>query len=137
MLPWRSILSLRLTEIFIVFNPTAPRHVSDTRIYLHCLFTESLSVYSIVETSCTSEYPFVSETGIGSERHLRYIPVMITRLMLSLKKEVISQEPGWSLGEPSMHTTMKFAERRGEVSAREEICLDTFASVHEGTQSQT
>jgi hypothetical protein len=61
---------------------------------------------------------------------------MITRLMLSLKKATSSQEHGWSLGEPSVHTTMRFAERRGGVSTRDEIRMDTFAGTREGTQSQ-
>ena len=59
--------------------------------------------------------------------------------MLSLKKAASSQEHGWSLGEPTTHTTMRFAERRGGVVPRDEIRLirlDTFASTHEGTQSQ-
>ena len=60
---------------------------------------------------------------------------MITRLLLSLKKANASQEYGWNLGEPTVHTTMRFAERRGDVS-RDEMHLDTFASTHEETQSQ-
>jgi len=61
---------------------------------------------------------------------------MITRLLLSLRKAGASREYGWNLGEPTAHTTMKFAERRGGVSTGDEICLDTFASTHEGTQGQ-
>jgi hypothetical protein len=74
--------------------------------------------------------------SIGSELCLRFLPVMITRLMLSLKKAAISQEHGWSLGEPTTHATMGFAERRTGVSTRDDIRLDTFASTHERTQSQ-
>jgi len=62
-----------------------------------------------------------------------FLPVMITRLLLSLKKAVASQEYGWSLWESTTHTTMRFGERRGGVSMGDEICLDTFASKHEGT----
>ena len=80
-----------------------------------------------------SRHSFVSET-MGSKPRLRFIPVMITRLMLSLKKASASQQYGWSLGEPSAHTTMRFAEHRGGISARDEIRLDTFASTHEGIQ---
>jgi len=65
-----------------------------------------------------------------------YIPVMITRLLISLKKASASQEHGWSLGEPTTHTTMRFAERRGDVATGHEISLDTFSSTHEGTRSQ-
>ncbi|KAF9648233.1 hypothetical protein BDM02DRAFT_3261179 [Thelephora ganbajun] len=66
-----------------------------------------------------------------------YLPVMITRLMLSLRKANASQECGWSLGAPTAHTTMAFAERRGVTDAGDEVHLDTYASGHEGTQSQT
>jgi len=56
--------------------------------------------------------------------------------MLSLKKAATSQEHGWSLGELTAHTTMRFAEHRGGVGTRDEIRLDTFGSMHEGTQGQ-
>ena len=71
------------------------------------------------------------------ELGLRFIPAMITRLMLSLKKSAAPQEDRWSLGEPTVHSSMRFAERRGSVITRDEIHLDTFASMHEGAQSQT
>ena len=90
---------------------------------------------AIVEPSCMSGDLLVSET-IGSELRLRYLPVMITRLLLSLKKANASQAYGWSLGEPTVYTTMRFAEHRGGVGTRDEIRLDTFASTHEGTRSQ-
>ena len=77
---------------------------------------------------------FVASETIGSEPRLRYLLVMITRLLLSLKKASASQEYGWNLGEPTMHTAMGFAERRS-VSTRDEIRLDTLASTHEGAQS--
>jgi len=62
--------------------------------------------------------------------------VMITRLLLSLREAASSQENGWSLGEPTTHTTIRFAERRGGAATRDEISLDTFASTNEGTQIQ-
>jgi len=65
-----------------------------------------------------------------------YLSVMITRLMLSLKKAATSQENGWSFGEPTTHTTMRFAERRGGVPARDEIHLDTFASTQAEIRSR-
>ena len=68
---------------------------------------------------------FASET-IRSDPHLRYLPAMITRLLLSLKKASASQECGWTLGEPTACTTMRFAERG--VATRNEIRLDTFTS---------
>ena len=61
---------------------------------------------------------------------------MITRLLLSLKKANASEEHGWSFGEPTTHTTMKFAERRSGATTRDEVSLDTFAGTQEGTQSQ-
>jgi hypothetical protein len=72
---------------------------------------------------------------IGSEPHLRFLSVMIARLMLSLKKAAASQQGGWSFGEPTTYTSIRFAERRGD-STRDEIDLDIFASTHEGTQSR-
>ena len=60
---------------------------------------------------------------------------MITRLLLSLKKAAASKkEHGWSFGEPTTHTTMRFARRQGDTT-RDEIHLDTFASMQEGTES--
>ena len=71
-----------------------------------------------------------------SESRLRFLSVMITRLLLSLKKAAASRkEHGWSFGEPTTHTTMRFAGRRGDAT-RDEIHLDTFLSTHEGTESQ-
>lgn len=65
---------------------------------------------------------------------------MITRLLLSLKKSNASQECAWSLGEPTTHTTMRFAEHRGVANpqdeTQDEIRLDTFASTHEEAQSR-
>ena len=84
---------------------------------------------------CMSECIFAPET-IRSDPRLRYLPVMITRLLLSLRKANASQEHGWSLGELTTHTTMRFAERRDGAPTRDEIRLDTFVSTHEETQSQ-
>ena len=61
---------------------------------------------------------------------------MITRLLLSLKKANASQEHSWSFGEPTTHTTMRFAKRRGGVTVRDAVYLGTFSSAHEGAQSQ-
>jgi len=74
--------------------------------------------------------------NIESESHFRFIPVMVTRLLLSLKKAGASREDGCSLGEPTTHTTMKFAERRGGDITRNEIHLDIFASMQERTQGR-
>ena len=76
-----------------------------------------------------------SET-VGSEPCLSFLPVMVTRLMLSLKKAATSQDNGWSLGESTTHSTTRFAERRGGVFTRDEIRLDTFVSTYEEIQSR-
>ena len=81
------------------------------------------------------EHFLTSETA-GSDTCPRFPPVMITRLLLSLKKANASQEHRWSFGEPTTHTTMRFAERRGGVAVRDVIYLDTFSSTHEGARSQ-
>jgi len=73
--------------------------------------------------------------NIESESRPRFLPVMITRLLLSLKKACASQENGWSLGEPTMPTAMKFAERRGGDVTRDEIHLDIFVGTYEGNRS--
>jgi len=84
-----------------------------------------------------SEGLLVSAT-IGSEPYLRYLPVMITRLLLSLKKANASQEQAWGLRELSTHTTMEFAESRcGTTTGSHEMCLEIFASTREETQSRT
>jgi len=82
-----------------------------------------------------SQYFFVFQTA-GSDPRLRYLQVMITRLLLSLKKANASHEYAWNFGEPTAHTAMRFAERRGGISTRDEIRMDTFVSEHEGTQSR-
>ena len=74
--------------------------------------------------------------NIESELRLRFLLVMVTRLLLSLKKAGASREHGWSLGEPTTHTAMKFADRRGGFATGDEIPLDTFASTRETTQSR-
>ena len=63
---------------------------------------------------------------------------MITRLLLSLRKADAPDEHEWSLGDPTTHTTIKFADRRlgGGVASRDEIHLDTFSSTQEGAESQ-
>ena len=75
-----------------------------------------------------SERLFLSE-AVGSEPRLRFLPVMIARLMLSLKK---AATPGaWTFGEPSM----RFAEPRYSVATRDEVRLETFASGLGGSET--
>jgi len=75
---------------------------------------------------------------IESDSRPRFLSVMITRLLLSLKKADAPNEHEWSLGDPTTHTTIKFADRRlgGGVTSRDEIHLVTFSSTQEGTESQ-
>jgi hypothetical protein len=82
-----------------------------------------------------SEYLFTFRR-IGSELRLRFPPVMITRLMLSLKKAATSHEHGWSFGEPTTRVTLRFVDHRGGVAASDEINLDTFESTRVGSQGQ-
>ena len=77
----------------------------------------------------------VSET-IGSEPRLSFVPVMVTRLMLSLKKAATPQEDRWSFGELTAHSTMRFAEHRDGGTTRYETHLDTFASTDEGNRNR-
>ena len=99
-------------------------------------FTHWPFLRSVVETSCIFEHSFTSET-IEPDPCLRYLPVMITRLLLSLRKAANWQEDVWSFGEPTAHASVRFAERRRSgVSAGDGMRLDAFASAQEGTQSR-
>jgi len=82
-----------------------------------------------------SEHLFASR-HIQSDSRPRFLPMMITRLLLSLKKAGASQEHGWSFGEPTTYTIMNFAEYRRGVAMRDEIPLHTLSSTQEGTQSK-
>ena len=103
-------------------------------IILPLLSTTHLYLYRL-KSQCAPGYLLASELT-GSDQYFRYLSVMITRLLLSLRKANASQEHGWSFGEPTTHSTMRFAGRRGDISTRDEIHLDTFASTHERTQSR-
>ena len=125
--PW---LAYTLTEQ----NEATPFRVSDAGARFLRSFTENFP-RKTVESRCTPKHFLTSET-IGSDPCLRYIPVMITRLLFSLRKANASQEHGWSFGEPTTHTTMRFAERRGGGTMVDAIYLDTFVITHEETRSQ-
>ena len=61
----------------------------------------------------------------------RYLPVMISRIMLSLRKAADEQQSGWSLGVPTMASTnfrsIKFLQqRRGPNGDKDDIPLDTL-----------
>jgi len=81
-----------------------------------------------------SGYLSASET-IESESCLRFLPVMITRLLLSLRKASAAREHGWDFGGATTFTDMGFPEPRSSVSGRDDIRLDILTTKHEGTQS--
>jgi len=123
---------MRLAYTFIGSNQVTPWPVSDSGTCFPFI-RSPVFFRTIVETLCMSGHFFAFQ-NIKSESRLRFFPVMITRLLLSLKKAGASQEHGWSFGEPTTHITMKFAERRGGDVTRDEIHLDIFASTHEGNR---
>ncbi|KAF9644210.1 hypothetical protein BDM02DRAFT_3190815 [Thelephora ganbajun] len=104
--------------------------VQDATHYFMIIFTSHLAL----ELTLLFERPTIQLLpAIGN---VVYLPVMITRLMLSLKKATVTREYAWSLGEPTLNTVMGFAERRGPANVKDEIPLDTYAGKHEeGTQS--
>ena len=73
---------------------------------------------------------------VESEPRVRYLPVMVARLMLSLKKASNSQEDVWSFGEPSTDNSVRFAGGRGLGVTRDEIVLDTFGGRYQWTRSE-
>ena len=74
---------------------------------------------------------FPSE-AVGSKPLVRFLPMMVVRLMLSLKKAT-AQEDAWNFGEP----TIRFSEpRRAVAMGHDRVCLGTFASGSVGTKSQ-
>lgn len=78
----------------------------------------------------------VSSEIVKSEPYVRYLPMMIGRLMLSLKKASASfHEDLWSFGEPRTDNSVRFAGGRGLEAARDGIRLDTFGDRHEWTRS--
>ncbi|KAF9644220.1 hypothetical protein BDM02DRAFT_3122279 [Thelephora ganbajun] len=102
----------------------------DATLYFMFIFTSHL----VLELTLLFARPTLQVHPAGG--NIVYLPVMIARLMLSLKKANASQEHVWSLGVPTTHTTVAFAERRGFSDTRDEINLDVYGSGHEGTQSQ-
>jgi len=72
---------------------------------------------------------------IESESRPRFPPIMITRLLLSLKKAGSSKEDEWSFGGPTTDTTIRFADCRleGGLTIRDETSLDTFSGARERT----
>lgn len=73
--------------------------------------------------SCTSGH-LISSGVVESEPYLRYLPVMIARLMLSLKKATASEVYVWTIGEPAATaaTSVRFAEDH----TRDEMALNNL-----------
>ena len=128
---WFSLFSPRLAYTLTEKTQVTPFPVSDAGARFLRSFIEPFP-RKTVETRCTPKHFLTFET-IGSDPYLRYLPVMITRLLLSLRKANALQERGWSLGES---TTIRFVERRSGGAMVDAIYLDTFSSTHEGAQSQ-
>jgi len=127
------IFSLRLAYTFLGYNQASSCCVSDARTFLPFV----RSPECLPRNSGTLAYVghLFAFRNIASDSRLRFVPMMITRLLLSLKKAGAPREHGWSLGEPTTHTAIKFAERRVRVTTGDEISLDTFASTYERTRS--
>ena len=117
-------------ETFVAFNATTPWRVSNTGTYFLRSLTGSFSVEQWNRCVRLNIHSLRQQVGLIS--FIRYLPMMITRLMLSLKKASTSQEEAWSIGEP----TMRFAEPRPVVVTSGEIHLDTFANESVGVQSR-
>ena len=135
-LSYLTAFSFSFAEALIAFNPTPPRRVSNVRTYLLRLVHRVL-LDGTVETSCTSEHIFASEVA-GPELRISYLPVMVGRLMLSLKKAAASREGVWSFGEATPTAGLRFADRR-RIDAGDEMRLDTLETVvgrSEGAQSR-
>ena len=68
------------------------------------------------------------ESARGLTIDCRYLPVMISRLMLSLKKAAESQQNGWSLGDPSVGgndpQSLKFYRPQRATTFGDDIQLD-------------
>lgn len=88
-----------------------------------------------VESQRTPE-TFLASEPTGSDQCLRFLSVMITRSLLSLRKAAASKGQGWSFGELTAHSAIRFDERRGGVSTEDGISLGTYASTHGGIQTQ-
>ena len=124
--------SLRLTQTPVAQRRNNPCQVGNTRTRFLRFLTRFPSAQQWNHRVCPDIlYPKPS----GLNRIPRFLPVMTTRLLLSLRKASASQEHGWSFGEPTTYTSMRFSERRYDVAAGDATQLDTFVSTHEGPQS--
>jgi len=100
----------------------------DATCYFLVIFTSHL-VFVMFQAFADSGLKLLPAPG-----NLVFLSVMVTRLLLSLRKAVDTQEYGWSFGEPS---SVRFAECRGGLITKDEIIhLDIFSSTYEGIQSR-
>ena len=67
-----------------------------------------------------------------AEPYVRYLPVMVARIMLSLKKAALSEGDQWSFGEPTTFTGVRFASDRDHDTPGDGIALKTFRSKGRG-----
>ncbi|KAF9790731.1 hypothetical protein BJ322DRAFT_1104380 [Thelephora terrestris] len=100
----------------------------DATRYFLVIFTSHFTIGMIFNTCLPQE----SIQLLPASGNVVFLPVMISRIMLSLKKAADSQRNGWSLGEPSTNgvglSAIKFSSpRRGLFrEGSDEIPLDTF-----------
>jgi len=105
--------------------------VQDATYYFLIIFTSHL-LFEFILVFATRVVSLLPSIGIAV-----YLPVMVGRLMLSLKKAASSQgAPSWSFGEQAVVTGIRFTEPRGTVATGNEIRLDTLSRGHEGSQSR-
>jgi len=101
--------------------PTLFRIIAqDATRYFLVIFSSHL----VLELMLAFGRPTIKRTpSIGN---IVFLPVMVTRLILSLKKAAASQESGWSLGELTTTSSVRFAGVQGFGTTRDDIRLDNF-----------
>lgn len=74
---------------------------------------------------------------VEPEAHVRFLPIMITRLMLSLREAsaLQAQQGVWSFGGPTVPTNLRFDGSRGLGATRNEIALGTVAGRYKESRS--
>jgi len=119
--------NLYQSKILRLFNTI----VQDAAYYFLIIFTSHL-LFGLILVFSTPWIKLFPGTGM-----VVYLPVMVGRLMLSLKKAASLQgDPSRSFGEPAVNMCIGFAERRGTVATGDVIRMDTLSSGHEGSKSR-
>jgi len=134
-LSYLRVLPFWLAEAPVAFDQTGPRRVSNTMVRLLRFFFHQVLLCGTVDTSCTSKCHFASEP-VGPKLRVRYLPVMVGRLMLSLRKAAALQGGVWSFGEPATSIGMRFAERRGPDATGDGMHLGTSSGGREEVQTR-